>query len=314
MRVAVTGANGFVGRHACRALRDAGHTVTAVIRRREITELDGAAKVVHVDNAKQEANWREVLGDNEMVLHLMSSPEAVSPDSKSGHQSVMQGTLALARAAAAQSVKRFVFTSTIKVNGEATTTTPFRPDTEPQPISTYGKMKLQTEIGLQSITKELGLPVTIVRPSAVYGPGGHGNIQLLVKLMMRMPGWSLPFAGIENRRAVIYVGNLASALVRCVEETGDARRLFLLHDGEKVTTSQLCQLILTGLNKSPRLAPDPFGLIQAMASVTAPGIARRLYGSLDIADDGITEALGWTPPFSTAEGIDHTVAAFLDSR
>jgi len=175
-------------------------------------------------------------------------------------------------------------------------------------------MKLQTEIGLQTITEELGLPVTIVRPSAVYGSGGYGNISLLVKLMICVPGWILPFAGIENCRALIYGGNLASALVRCVEETGDASRLFLLHDGERVTTSQLCQLILTSLTKSPRLAPDLFGLARAVVSLAAPGIGRRLYGSLEIDDDGINEALGWTPPFTTAEGIDHTVAAFLDSR
>ena len=225
----------------------------------------------------------------------------------------MLWTLALARAAAIQSVKRFVFTSTIKVNGEATTTTPFQPDTEPQPTSTYGKMKLQTEIGLQTITEELGLPVTIVRPSVVYGPGNHGNIHLLVKLMMRMPGWTLPFAGIDNHRTLLYSGNLVSALVRCVEETGGSSHLFLLHDGASVTTSQLCQLILTSLTKSPRLAPDLFGLVRVVAFLAAPDIARRLYGSLEIDDNGINEALGWTPPFSTAEGIDHTVAAFLDS-
>jgi len=314
MLVAVTGANGFIGRHACRALRDAGHTVTAVIRRREVTKLDGASRVVHVDDGRQETTWREALGDNEVVLHLASPPEAAGLDTKTGHRSAMHGTLALARTAATQSVKRFVFTSTIKVNGEATTTTPFQPDTEPQPASAYGKMKLQTEIGLQTITEELGLPVTIVRPSVVYGSGGHGNIHLLVKLMMRMPGWTLPFAGIENRRALIYGGNLASALVRCVEETGDASHLFLLHDGESVTTTQLCQLILTSLTKSPRLASDPFGLVRAVAPLVAPGIARRLYGSLEIDDDGIHETLGWTPPFSTAEGIGHTVAAFLDRR
>ena len=112
---------------------------------------------------------------------------------------------------------------------------------------------------------------------------------------------------------MIYGGNLASALVRCVEETGDASHLFLLHDGERVTTSQLCQLILTSLTKSPRLAPDLFGLVRVVAFLAAPDIARRLYGSLEIDDNGINEALGWTPPFSTAEGIDHTVAAFLDS-
>jgi nucleoside-diphosphate-sugar epimerase len=306
MLVAVTGANGFIGRHACRALRNAGHMVTAVIRCPEVTELDGASRVVHVVDGAQETDWREALGDNEVVLHL-------AWPGGGEQESAMHGTLALARAAATQTVKRFVFTSTIKVNGEATTTTPFRPDTEPQPTSTYGKMKLQTEIGLQAITEELGLPVTIVRPSAVYGPGGHGNIYLLIKLMMRMPGWTLPFAGIENRRALIYGGNLASALVRCVEETGDASHLFLLHDGERVTTSQLCQLILTSLTKSPRLAPDLFGLVRVVAFLAAPDIARRLYGSLEIDDNGINEALGWTPPFSTAEGIDHTVAAFLDS-
>jgi nucleoside-diphosphate-sugar epimerase len=315
MRVTVIGANGFVGRDTCLALHDAGHAVTAVVRRREISALPGAARVLRLDDAGPDADWHDVLAGADAVLQLVSPPGADSPDAaaRADYQRVVvDGSIAMARAAAAGSVNRLVFVSSIKVNGEVTTGTPFRPASLAKPQSPYGESKLQAETGLMGVADALGLATTIVRPPVVYGPGNLGNISLLIRFLSRVPGFLVPLSGIENQRALIYVGNLASALVRCVEDDGDASRLFLVRDAEMVTTSELCRLILGALGRSTVLAPDPLGLIRAIAGTARPDLALRLYGSQEIDDDGIAEVLGWTAPFSLADGIARTAAALRD--
>ncbi|MDG2285831.1 MAG: NAD-dependent epimerase/dehydratase family protein [Alphaproteobacteria bacterium] len=314
MRVAVIGANGFVGRHACLALRDAGHVVTGVIRQRGITEIEGAATIAYMDHAGPETDWEPLIAEVDAILHLVSPSGATGANEARILGEIRDGALALARAAASKGIKRFVFVSSIKVNGEVTTVEPFRTSSTPQPDSIYGAVKLETENGLTELSEELGMAVTIVRPSAVYGPGGFGNIHLLAKLLSRVPGWIVPLGGIENRRALIHVGNLASALVQCIDDEGDANRLFLLHDGAAVSTSTLCELILLGLGKPTRLLSDRIGVIRGFASILAPGLTRRLYGSLDIDDDGISRTFGWTPPVTTAEGIRQSLASNGDER
>jgi nucleoside-diphosphate-sugar epimerase len=314
MRVAVIGANGFVGRHACLTLRDAGHVVIGVIRQREITEIEGAATIAYMDHAGPETDWDPLIAEVDAVLHLVSPSGATETNEARVYGEIRDGTLALARAAANKGIKRFVFVSSIKVNGEVTTAEPFRTSSAPQPDSAYGSIKLETENGLAHLSDELGMAVTIVRPSAVYGPGGFGNIHLLAKLLSRLPGWIVPLGGIENRRALIHVSNLASALVHCIDDEGGANRLFLLHDGVAVSTSTLCELILSGLGKPTTLLSDRIGVIRWFASFIAPGLARRLYGSLDIDDDGISSTLGWTPPVTTAEGIRQSLASNSDER
>jgi nucleoside-diphosphate-sugar epimerase len=314
MRVAVIGANGFVARHVCLALADAGHEVAAVIRRREITHLPGAEIIRYMDDAGPETDWEPLIFGADAILHLVSPSEGTGEKASIAYRRIRDGTLALGRAAAATSVKRFVFGSTIKVNGEATTTEPFRPGTIPRPEATYGTIKLETENGLTAISRELGLPVTIARPGAVYGSGGVSNIHLLARLLAVVPGWLIPLGGVQNKRSLIHVGNLASALVRCVEDDSGNSRLFLLHDGKPVSTSELCQLILAGLNKPTTLLPDPFNTARFLVSTIAPGFARKLYGSLEIDDDSIHEALGWVPPHSIDEGLRQTLLKVRDHR
>jgi nucleoside-diphosphate-sugar epimerase len=311
MRVAVIGANGFVGRHACLTLRDAGHVVVGVIRQREITEIEGAATIAYMDHAGPETDWPPLIAEVDAVLHLVS-PSGANEARVYGE--IRDGTLALARAAANKGIKRFVFVSSIKVNGEVTTAEPFRASSAPQPDSAYASIKLETENGLTDLSNEHGMAVTIIRPSAVYGPGRFGNIHLLAKLLSRLPGWIVPLGGIENRRALIHVSNLASALVHCIDDDGDANRLFLVHDGVAVSTSRLCELILSGLGKPTRLLSDRIDVIRWFVSILAPGVARRLYGSLDIDDDGISHTLGWTPPVTSAEGIRQSLASNSDER
>lgn len=313
MRVTVIGANGFVGRSTCLALRAAGHLVTAVVRRRDITALPGATCVRHLPDAGPGADWRDVLDGAEAVLQLVSPPGAESPDSAARaeyHRVVVDGSMALARAAATgDTVKRLIFVSSIKVNGEVTTDAPFRPDSVAKPESPYGVAKLNAEIGLTAVAAELNLPTTIIRPPVVYGPGNHGNVHLLIRLLSRVPGFLVPFSGIDNRRALMFVENLASALVYCVEDESKESRLFLVRDSEMVTTSELCRIILRALGRPTTLAPDPFGLFRGTLRALRPDFEKRLYGSQEVDDRRIVETLSWTAPCGTAEGITRTVLA-----
>lgn len=308
MRVAVIGANGFIARHVNRALSAAGHEVVGIVRRRAITRLPDVAALRHVEDAGAEPDWDTLIADTDAVLHLVPPPHTESAQHASAKQGATAGVPALARSAAAAGMRRLVFVSSVKVNGEITTDGPFDATSVPKPDSTYGAAKLETELALRALSAELGLPITIVRPAAVYGDGGMGNFRFLVKLLRIMPGWLLPLAGIENRRSFIHVENLASALVRCLEDDTGRNRLFLLHDGEPVGTSALCRAILTALGRSPALAPDPFGMIRSIVTLVAPGIARRLYGSLEIDGHGISDALGWEPALTLAEGLKKALA------
>jgi nucleoside-diphosphate-sugar epimerase len=312
VRVAVIGANGFVARHVCLALADAGNEVIAVVRRPEITQLPGVTEVRHMADAGPETEWAPLIADANAVLHLVSPSPGESEKETTAYRRVKDGTLALARSAAANSVKRLVFVSTIKVNGEATTTEPFRPGTNPSPVASYGTIKLETENGLAAVSTETGLPITVVRPGAVYGTGGISNIHMLCRILTIFPGWMIPLGGIENKRSLIHVENLASALAKCVEDNSNINRLFLLHDGVALSTSELCRLILAGLNKPTLLLPDPFQIIRFLISIFLPGYARRLYGSLEIEDTSIQDALGWEPPLSTAEGLKRALASARD--
>lgn len=312
MRVAAIGAGGFVGRHACAALRAAGHRVVAVVRRPDAPGLEAASEIRRLDDAGPEADWPRVLDGADAVLHLAAPPGAESGEARAEaeyRRVVVEGAAAMARAAAGGPVRRLVFVSSIKANGEATDGAPFAPESVPRPETFYGRAKLEAEARLLAAARDGGPPVTIVRPPAVYGPGGTGNVAALARLLSRAPGRLLPLSGIGNRRALVYVGNLASALARCVEDDSGEDRLFMVHDGAPATTSGLCRAILRALGKPDLLAPDPFGLARAAATALRPELARRLYGSLEIADDGMARAYGWTPPFDMAEGLARTVAA-----
>ena len=314
MRVAVIGANGFIGRHLCPALAGADHEVTAIVRAKAIKDLPGATAIKHMEDAGGGSDWNRLISDIDGIIHLASPSGPSGPERIAAYNRMKDDVLTLARAASAHDIKRLVFVSTIKVNGEATEDQPFGPDSAPTPQDDYAKAKLATELELAAISAETGLAITIARPVAVYGTGGLGNIRLLAKLFQALPGWLVPLGGIDNRRCFIHVENLVSALTRCVEDKGSENRLFLLHDGAPISTSQLCRFILEAHGKSGTLMPDPFGIIRRISSLVAPGLARRLFGSLAIEDSSITEALGWRPSLSTQEALKQTLARPHDEQ
>lgn len=299
MRVLVTGGTGFVGRHVVPMLQQAGHSVRLACR-----TGGGAAAVpaVHVDSIGPDTAWGKALEGIDSVVHLAARVH-VMRDHAAGEEQFRRtntaGTLRLARAAADAGVRRFVFISTIKVNGEATTDRPFSADDEPRAEDPYATSKLAAEQGLRQLA---GLEPVIIRPPLVHGPGAKGNLARLCRLAQL--GVPVPFAGIENRRDLIGAANLASLVECCIRHPRAAGQVFLASDGEALSTPQLYRLIADALGRPARMFKLPVRLLRAMARpVGWAGEIDRLTQSLEIDIRKTREVLGWHPPLPLQVGI-----------
>ena len=213
------------------------------------------------------------------------------------------GTLNLARQAAAAEVKRFIFISSIKVNGEQTEPgQPFRPDDEANPIDPYGLSKWEAEQGLQQIAQETGMEVVIIRPPLVYGPGVKGNFANLIKLVGK--GLPLPLGIIHNRRSMIALDNLVDLIITCIDHPNAANQVFLASDGQDLSTTELLQGLAQAMGTPSRLLPIPGALLSLAASVLGKkSIADRLLGSLQVDISKTRDLLNWAPPISVDEGL-----------
>ena len=218
-----------------------------------------------------------------------------------------EATLNLARQASQAGVKRFVFISTIKVNGEGRDTA-YRETDVPVPEDAYAISKWEAEQGLQQIARETGLEVVILRPPLVYGPGVKANFLRLMKTIQR--GWPLPLGAIRNRRSLLYLGNFVDAIRLCVEHPAAAGQTFLLDDGQAVSTPELIRAVARAMGRPARLLAVPVGVLAFMGALLGKRAAvARLTGSLHVDSSAIRSRLGWTPPYSMEAGLAATVAA-----
>jgi len=306
MTLLVTGASGFVGQAVCRQAAARGLRVRAVVRD-AYPEIDGVAfaKVPGLDAA---TDWTSALADCRSVVHAAArvhimSDTASDPLAEFRRVNV-QGTLQLARQAAAAGVRRFVFVSSVKVHGESTTPGhPFTAHDTPAPEDPYGISKLEAEQGLRQIAAETGLEVAIVRPPLVYGPGVKANFASLLRWLGR--GRPLPLGAVhDNRRSLVALDNLVDLLLACADHPAAAHQTFLVSDGEDLSTTALLQRMGQALNRPVRLLPVPPALLRLGALVLGKSdVAQRLLGSLQV-DIGHTRAtLGWSPPISVDEGL-----------
>jgi nucleoside-diphosphate-sugar epimerase len=280
-------------------LQQAGHLVRQACR-----AGGGVAAVpsVHIDSIGPDTDWEEALEGMDAVVHLAARVH-VMRDQISGaaefHRVNTDGTLRLARAAAAAGARRFVFISTIKVNGETTTGGPFSADDEPHGSDPYAISKLAAEQGLRQVA---GLEPVIIRPPLVYGPGAKGNLERLCRLAQL--GVPVPFAGIDNRRDLIGVANLASLVECCIRHPRAAGQVFLAADGEALSTPELYQAIAEGLGRPARMFGVPVRLLRALARpVGLAGEVDRLTQSLEIDIRKTREVLGWRPQLPLRVGI-----------
>jgi UDP-glucose 4-epimerase len=222
------------------------------------------------------------------------------------------GTLNLARQAAAAGARRFVFISSIKVNGEATHARPYRADDVPAPVDAYGLSKHEAEQALRKVSQQTGLEVVIIRPVLVYGPGVKANFLTMMRWLHR--GVPLPLGAIDNRRSLVALENLVDLICTCLSHPAAANQTFLVSDGEDLSTAALLQRTATALGTRARLLPVPPRMLEAVARVLGkPDVAVRLCGSLQVDITKTRELLEWAPPSSVDTALKHTARHFLDA-
>lgn len=299
----VTGATGFVGQALCNTLAARGWKVLRAVRR------NPAAGDFVVGDMGLEADWHRAVEGMDCVVHLAARTHVLRDDALDPMDAYRRinvtATANLAQAAAEQGVRRFVFLSSIKVNGEFTSNTAFIERDRPQPADRYGRSKLEAEQALRQIAQESALEVVIVRSPLVYGPGVKANFLRLMHLSARRR--PLPLGSIKNRRSLIYLDNLVDAIVTCMTHPAAAGKTYLVSDSESVSTPELIRRISSALGVAPRL----FRFSPSLLSLAARLMVRhpeweRLSNSLLIDSTKIRAELGWQPPFTMAQGLAET--------
>jgi nucleoside-diphosphate-sugar epimerase len=300
-KVLVTGATGFVGWHLCERLQREGYEVRRAVRRRS-----GSGCEFAVGDINSTTDWMEALAGVETVYHLAARVHVgceKSADALEASRAVnLYGTERLARSCVTAGVRRLVFASTVKVNGEQTATVPFSEIDTPAPQDAYSIAKLEAELALKKIAGETGLEAVIVRPPLVYGAGVGANFMRLFRLVDR--GIPLPFARVDNRRSLVYVGNLVDAMLCCGTHSRAGGEIFMVSDGEDISTPELIRRIAGALDLRAHLWPCPEYLLRLAAKLAGKSSEiERLLGSLVMDSSKIGRRLGWSPPYSMREGL-----------
>lgn len=305
--ILVTGANGFVGCALLETLTNAGLNVSGAVR------SHAGLKQVAVGDIGPETDWRTALLGCEVVIHLAARVHVMHDDATDPLAAFRvvntSATLNLARQAAHSGVRRFVFLSSIKVNGEATLTQAYRETDVPNPQDAYAVSKWEAEMGLHALALATGMEVVILRPPLVYGPGVKANFLRLLRWVEK--GVPLPLAAVDNRRSMIYLGNLVDALRLCAQHPAAAGQTYLVSDGEDVSTAVLIRALAAAMGRPARLWPCPEAVLRGVAAVAGKAAeADRLLGSLQIDSSTIRRDLAWAPPCTFRDGIQATVDSY----
>ena len=309
--VLVTGAAGFVGsRVVSRLAADEVETLACV--RRDIAPMQEGVRYMLVPELTANTDLRHALAGVRSVVHLAARVHVMQDTAANpvtAFRSVnVDGSLNLARQAAAAGVKRFVFISSVKVNGESTPLTRAFTETDPpNPQDAYGHSKHEAEQGLRQVSVDTGMEVVIIRPPLVYGPGVKANFAALIRAVHR--GWPLPLGVVHNQRSLVALDNLVDFIVTCTTHPKAANHTFFVSDGLDLSTTELVQGMAQAAGLPARLLPVPVWALQAGASLLGKAdAAQRLFCNLHVDITKARSLLGWVPPVSVEEGLRRAVA------
>lgn len=306
----VTGANGFVGRALCEFLAGQGRTLRPVVR--SGSEIIGGAIPYVVGDIGLHTDWLSALDGVDVIVHLASRVHVMN-ESGSDIDALYRetntfGTLRLAQQAADAGVERFVFLSSVKVNGEERDEA-YSENDQPAPIGSYATSKRDAELGLWEIADRSGMEVVVIRTPLVYGPGVKANFLSMMRWLHR--GVPLPFGSISNRRSLVSIGNLVDFITTCIDHPAAANEAFMVSDGEDLSTTDLLVRLAAALEVKARLVDVPVSVMKMGAMMLGQGeMLRRLCGSLCVDASKANRLLGWSAPLSVDDGLKATADHF----
>jgi nucleoside-diphosphate-sugar epimerase len=309
MKLLVTGANGFVGTAFCRSTQSPETSIYGAVRSQShLPLLPPKIQPVLSDSLLELARRTDVLSHVDCVIHLAARVHQMrdrATDPLGEFRSVnTEATRQLAIAAAKSGVRRFIYLSSVKVNGDGQPD-PYTELTKPNPQDPYGISKWEAECSLHEIAAETGLEVVILRPPLVYGIGVKANFLRLMQLVDRQV--PLPFGCVQNARSLVFVGNLADAISKCVTHPAVAGQTFFVSDGTDVSTPQLIREMASTLQRPARLLPVSTSILQGLGRLTGKTAAvDRLLGSLTVDSQKIQQQLNWQPPYTLQQGLQVT--------
>jgi len=313
--VLVTGANGFIGQPLCSYLLSKGYSVRAALRSKD-TPLPKECVPVVVGELNEHTQWKGALSGITTVIHLAGRAHVMkelSSDALSLYrQTNTAGTKQLARMAVENGVRRFIFISSVKVNGEYTLQAPFTEKDPPHPCDPYAVSKWEAECALRELTQENIMELVILRLPLVYGPGVKANFLRLISLVDK--GVPLPLKNINNKRSLIALDNVIDIISHCIDHQNAANETFLLSDGHDLSTAELVELIARALKKPGRLFPFPAGLLRFLGRlINKNEEMQRLVGSLVVDSEKIQNMLSWSPVITVEAAVQKTVDWYLET-
>ena len=314
-RVLVTGANGFIGQALCASLLSRGRSVVGAARQERDVGAPGSVPLIAMGNVDEHTDWSSALSGVDCVVHLLARVHqmhdtAANPEDEFNRINAAL-TLNLARQAAACGVRRFVFMSSVKVNGEQTACgRPFAETDAPAPLDPYARSKRAAEEGLVRLASETNLNLVIIRCPLVYGAGVKGNFLSMVRWLQS--GLPLPLGALHNRRSMIAIDNLTDFIITCLDHPLAVDQTFLVSDGDDLTVTAMLRRTAIALQKSPRLIPVPPRLLcWAGRVVGKTALVQRLCFNLQVDITKARRMLGWAPPVSVDVALKKTVQAWL---
>lgn len=312
MKIAVIGATGFVGRALVARLAADGYEAIPVVR--APADLPGERVVGAIEAVGE---WHNQLDGADVVINLaarvhMMRDAAVDPLAEYRRVN-SEAALAMAIGAHRAGIRRYIYLSSIKVNGEDTNgRAPFTADEPVSPSDPYARSKREAERNLLDLAGSTGMEVVIIRPPLVYGPGVKANFQAMMKWLRT--GLPLPLGAVRNSRSLVGLDNLIDLVTTCIRHPDAANQVFLVSDGEDVSTPQLLRMLGSALGSAPRLLPVPPSLVVSAAKLVGKGAAvQRLLGDLKVDISKTRETLDWAPRVPLQQGLNATAIAYLKS-